>query len=152
MVIHSGIISYLFIMSIFDIKEKKVPVPGLILGTVMMVFFLFWEAIAGRNALEYVGNKSYWQSVGLGMFPGWVLIVFFTLTRKVGLADGIVLCQLGIVFGLSKILEVLFCSLIIMAVICAFLIIMGKCRKDSSLPFLPFLFCGYIICLFRGGL
>lgn len=86
------------------------------------------------------------RNVTGALFPGIVLLAVSVLTHKAGYADGIVLLFLGIACGAERIVQVFLCSLLLMSGVSILLLLGKKVQKTTALPFLPFLFAGWLIC------
>ena len=83
------------------------------------------------------------------MLPGIVIYLIAYLSReKIGKGDALTLMFIGTVSGVEKVMLALFVSFSAAAVLSAVLLVLRKVKKDTKLPFLPFLSLGVI----AGGL
>lgn len=116
-------------MSVFDIKNRRVPIWILGLGgTVLTAVALYKESIH----IE-------------GMVPGLLLIFIGFATKAVGYGDGVVLTLLGIFFGLRQCVLYLGVGLFLIAVCSAALLVLRKVNRGTPMPFLPFLSAAWIL-------
>lgn len=137
---------YLGCMGIFDYREKKIPVwllvPGVVIGIAGLVYRI-WEVVAkcagqGSIFLNLVFSMT-------GLFPGILLLLVAWSSKKIGYGDGIVILCLGGILEYSKIAGILLWSFALMSVCSLVLLLLKKVNKESTLPFLPFLFLGYVL-------
>lgn len=124
---------YLLFLSVEDIRRKKVPIWALAAAlAVSPLFWLFKE--------EDVGTFL------LGIIPGAVLILISFVSRGgIGLADAAVVIILGINTGLTSVLMTVTISFGLIALFSGGMLIAGKLRLKSTLPYIPFAFLGYVI-------
>lgn len=124
---------YLLFLSVEDIRRKKVPIWALAAAlAVSPLFWLFKE--------EDVGTFL------LGIIPGAVLILISFVSRGgIGLADAAVVIILGINTGLTSVLMAVTISFGLIALFSGGMLIAGKLRLKSTLPYIPFAFLGYVI-------
>lgn len=85
-----------------------------------------------------------------GMFSGaWVILLGCLTGGKIGIGDGIIFILTGLYLGAEKNLA-LMCLSFSQAGICGiFLLLFGCCKRDGRIPFVPFLFLGYL-CMVAG--
>lgn len=124
---------YLLFLSVEDIRRKKVPIWALAAAlAVSPLFWLFKE--------EDVGTFL------LGIIPGAALILISFVSRGgIGLADAAVVIILGINTGLTSVLMTVTISFGLIALFSGGMLIAGKLRLKSTLPYIPFAFLGYVI-------
>ena len=128
---------YLLILSGIDIRKKKIHIAALLTGAVFAPLFILSD------------NDASCEKYILGIIPG-VVFFFISLASRgqVGMADaGIILC-IGICTGIGGIVSILAVSFIAIALTAIFLLATKKLGRKSSLPFIPFLFLGYIVSVF----
>ena len=120
---------YLLLLSILDIRRKKIPLLLLLipLGT---IFIVLW-----------INGKV--KSAICGMIPGiFICLISLLLHGSVGLGDGILIILYGTYYGWKKA-----CIWVILsfwlAAIWGICISMNMCKK-KTLPFIPFLTCIYL--------
>lgn len=84
----------------------------------------------------------------IGTLPGIFLLTAGWSTRQqVGYGDGIVLLVIGIYLGFSASLSILLTALLLIAPVSLFYIVCRKAGRKKQLPFVPFLFAGYLLWL-----
>ena len=84
----------------------------------------------------------------IGTLPGFFLLTVGWSTRQqVGYGDGIVLLVIGIYLGFSASLSILLTALLLIAPVSLFYIVCRKAGRKKQLPFVPFLFAGYLLWL-----
>ncbi|MBO4981161.1 MAG: hypothetical protein J6C84_04610 [Lachnospiraceae bacterium] len=132
---------YVAVLGAMDIREKKVPVWLLILGAM--------ETIMVRLAEGFMDG---WQkntgSILWGMLPGLFLLAMAYLTKKAGYGDGVVLCLLGIRCGYRFCLAIFCMSLLLLSLTCMVLLLLKRVRRNTRIPYLPFLtvvYAGYLV-------
>lgn len=120
------------IQSIYDIRYQKIPTWTIPVGTVCGI--VAWIGISGGAGKQLIG-------IGIGVLA----LLFARISRQtLGFGDGLVLCNLGITLGFSSCLRVLFLGLCFGGIWAFVLIIRRKANRRSTLPFIPFLFLGYL--------
>lgn len=130
------ILFYLFVLSVFDLKKKRVPVFLLAAGMVG----------AGTVAIYWIiEGQSTWLQAVLGAIPGMMLLVLAYCSGKTGYADGIVLMAIGIVKGYRNSLFVLGISLFGACLVSILLLLLRRVGKNTKLPYIPFLTAAFCI-------
>lgn len=119
-----------------DIRRKHVPVWLLALGgifvTTVSVYGLWKDQLEGRELV--------WS-----VFPGAVLLAMAVVTKRAGWADGVVLLFLGIVTGFRACIFSFTLSMFFVSMVSLVLLALKRVRKNTKLPYLPFLCVGYLI-------
>lgn len=131
------IISFLIMLSICDIREKKVPVIFLTAGVFAAIIYEVTMVIGGANLKASL----------LGAVPGIAVIVAAFIKDWIGKADGIVLAALGLVTDYRSILSIISISIVLMALLSMLLLLLHKIKKNSELPYIPFVTAAYLICM-----
>ncbi|MCR5721476.1 MAG: prepilin peptidase [Lachnospiraceae bacterium] len=123
--------------AIRDIRTKRINGYICLMGVLVALFIR--EMIIGEES----------GTILIDLIPGAVmyLIAFFSKER-IGKGDALSLMFIGAVAGSSTVLMSLFVSLTIAAILSAILLALKKVKKDTKLPFIPFLSIGVI----AGGL
>jgi len=121
--------------SVYDMKYKKIPVAGLVVfGVVVLIYCLC------------IGTGLY--SMLSGLVPGAVVLLVSLCTKEsIGTGDGLMLLVLGMFCGFRTILSVLGTALVFTAFTAMLLLIFRRAGRKTELPFLPFLFAGYVLTL-----
>ena len=137
---------YLGCMGIFDCREKKIPVwllvPGMVIGVACMVCRI-WEVMVNGDGQGSIFLSLVFSMTGL--FPGILLLLVAWSSKKVGYGDGIVILCLGAMLEYSKVAGIILWSFGLMSACSLVLLLLKKVKKESTLPYLPFLFFGYVL-------
>lgn len=145
---------YLVILSIYDIRSRKVPVIWLVMGSLAAAVQIIWSVCPVCTVSESSGNlQALWYSVWLlygrglllGCFPGLIMLCACFITGRVGSADGWVLLILGSVVSCGQIFAAFGCSMILIALAAGGLLVLKKVKKDDRLPYLPFLTAAVVL-------
>lgn len=84
---------------------------------------------------------SFWIAIGTGgLFLGLSMLTH----GDIGMGDGWVLAALGTMLDAEELLPALCIGLVCSALWALILLIVFKCRKNTEIPFVPFLLLGYI--------
>ena len=118
--------------SVMDIRKKSVPVAYLIIAAAGSLAVTLLHLGEGREIL-------------LGLIPGAVILVVGKLSNCVGMADGVMLLALGAMYGLRDGGELMMYSMLLAAIASILLITFKHAGKKDTLPFLPFLFAGFLL-------
>ena len=124
---------YLAILSVMDAKKREIPLWLLALGmlpAVMAAVFGIWR-----------GGRA-WEELLMGLVPGMVLLCMAGLGKGAGAGDGIVLLQLGLFFSLEMAVMAFAISMIVISMFSLVLLLIKVARKETRLPYLPFLWLG----------
>ncbi len=127
-------------MSIEDIRKKTVPViPMMIWGMVGVILHLCYGRIGYERMLS-------------GLIPGIVAYVLSIATHeKIGKGDAVLLIITGIYMGFWGNLFMLWIGMIMAALAGVFAMVIFKKDRDRQMPFVPFLFAGFLITLLCNG-
>lgn len=127
---------WLAALSVSDIRERKVPVWLLWAGGITAAGILLYRAARGEaDPVQTVR----------ALLPGAALFLLAVGTKKAGGADGTVLLILGVLEGDRGCLTVCFGSLVLIAFFSGVLLVMKKVRRNTKVPFVPFLTAGWLI-------
>ena len=146
-------IGWLVFLSIYDIRLKKIPIWGMVsagilsLGVVISRLYGIY-AEGGKNIEGQAAGMSSSHallSIALGILPGLFLILLSIATKKVGLADGILLCFVGLFENYLSAVIIFCISSFILAIVSVVLLVLKRVRRNSQLPFVPFLVAGYVV-------
>lgn len=116
-----------------DIRKRRIKVPFLLLsGAVGISLHIYRRDLAAADLL-------------LGVLVGVLVVFLGILTREsIGLGDGFSLMVTGIFLGGRRNVELLFLSLFYAALFSLGLLLFCRKRRKQRIPFLPFLFLGYL--------
>ena len=133
---------WLIAMSIVDIRNRQVPLWMLMVQAVLAAGMLMWGGINGELSIGGICRA---------FIPGLILVAIALSTKKAGWADGVVLLLLGAQTGYENCMVAVLMALFIMAALSAVLLVFHKVKKDTRLPFIPFLTMGWVLGLFLTG-
>ena len=120
-----------------DIRAKRIN--GYICLAGILAALFVRERLLGEESLALM----------IGLLPGLILYaIAFLSGERIGKGDALTLMFIGAVSGIETVLPAMFVSFAAAAVLSAVLLSFKKVRKDTKLPFLPFLSLGVI----AGGL
>lgn len=132
-------IIWLSALSILDIRKRNVPVWLLAAGGIMAVVVTVYRQ---NVSCEY--TRTGHGLIGMAMLPGILLLATAFATKKAGYGDGIVLMILGVLAGGEKCLLIFAISLFLGAFVSLILLVFRKVKRDTKIPFLPFLAVGWL--------
>jgi leader peptidase (prepilin peptidase)/N-methyltransferase len=84
-----------------------------------------------------------------GLFLGLLFLILNPITKgQIGIGDGLIICGMGLSFGFHQNSEILVLSLFGSALYSIILIIFKRVNRKKTIPFIPFLFLGYLGVIF----
>lgn len=134
---------WLLWMSALDIRSRSVPAWLIGLGGAVALAVSLVESFS-----EIAEQGTWWNYVGTmlcGIIPGGCLLMLALVTKTVGSGDGAVVTLLGMVLGFRKSIFVLCIGLFLAALGSTVLLVIGKVKRNTCLPFLPFLTMGWFL-------
>ncbi len=127
-------------LSFEDIRKKTIPV----------IPMMFW-GIAGVIMHLYYGRLELISMVS-GMLPGLVAYILSIVSReKIGKGDAILLIVTGVYMGFWANIMMLWTGLIIAAIAGVMMLVFFKKSRGYELPFVPFLFAGFLLVMLSNG-
>lgn len=124
----------LAILAWIDVKTKTVPV--VLIG--VLALFLALTGFYIKLSIPFMV---------FGCIPGMVALFITYVTKgKLGKGDGLILLALGIGCGLDRVMLVWGIALTMAAVTGIVLLVLKRATRKTELPFVPFLFWGYVVC------
>lgn len=137
-----GVFAVLIGSSIYDVRQKTIPLWILGAGSV-------WAVINSVVLAGQTGVLSALQAVAVGILPGAALLLLGFLTeKKVGYGDGLLLVIMGILEGGKAVLFTFCIGLFLQSVLAVVLVIIKKADKQTKIPFAPFLLAARTAVLF----
>lgn len=123
----------LFLCCLKDIKTKSVSMIIIIPCFIILIICLpFRSDISMING--FLGSFVGLGMIGVGKVSNW----------QVGMGDGIILILTGIGLGIWENAFLLIYALVCISLFSIILLFMKKVSKKTTLPFVPFLFLGYL--------
>ena len=122
---------YLLFASLIDIRKKRLSIVYLGAGFVIIPLFIISDGVELTERL-------------IGLIPGILLYTISIISKGVGEADIIIIILLGLSIRIGGIILVLMVSFLIIAVYSGFMLIFGRLKLKSKIPYIPFAFAGYL--------
>lgn len=127
---------WLAFLSREDMYHRTLPVVGLWVGGGASLVYLAITTLSG--------SRSFGQSV-LSLLPGLFVLLLAKITDgKVGVGDGWLVLELGLLLGMENELHMLFAAGLLAFWIACYLFMVGQRRR--TIPFVPCLLVGVIVC------
>lgn len=127
--------------SVFDGKEKRIPVRSLALGVVLSCVWSLARTLLGAQS---------WAVLCVGLLPGITALVLAKVTGgQVGWGDGWELILMGNWMGAKGCALALGIALSGIFLISAVLLLLGKVTGRTRIPFVPFLWVGTVVALLQ---
>ncbi|MBQ1194289.1 MAG: prepilin peptidase [Lachnospiraceae bacterium] len=128
-----SLIIYLALLSLFDIKDKRLPLSisaiAAVIGTLLVVV-----------------SHSSWQTVVIALVPGALILLIGKVSNQaIGYGDGLAILVMGLFVPCQSILISLLAATTMSGVVALILLIVFRKGKNTELAFIPFLFVGLII-------
>ena len=125
---------FLCVCAVYDMRKKEIPLIMVIIGMAAAFGIDLWRMFNQTLSIT---------EVGLALLPGlFLLSVSFCTREKVGYGDGLLLMTSGLLAGFYKCCLSLFISLVCCSGCALLLLALHKVKKNSSIPFVPFLAIG----------
>ena len=125
--------------SFIDIKKKSLP------KTFLLAICSVSSVLIVIGYLLSVSSISYIQA-GVGAFIGGVvMIASFFSNGCIGMADAVLVLLTGLLFGYMGSIEMTMYAIFFAAVLSIILITLGKADRRTHIPFIPFMFLGYVL-------
>lgn len=133
--------------SVQDIRKKTLYNRGLLLGAGVMLLLFAGDCLYSGTIADLLLSEGEvpWKRL-LGVIPGiGVLILSIVLRGGIGKGDGYLLCITGMALGAEQNTALLLYGLFLAGVMAAVLLILKRVKRDTKLPFVPFLFAGFLL-------
>ncbi len=128
----------LILAAVHDIKSRKIPVYLLVGIGIQSALILILRLIC-RDGTNPV------MTALLGILPGLALCLIGWFSKKAGLADGIILCAVGLSENYICSLLILCAGSLLLSVLSMVLLALKKVNRKTQMPFVPFLALGDIL-------
>lgn len=126
---------WLGVLAGIDLWHKRIPLWILAVSGVYVTcvsFYGIWEK-------NMEGIPLLWSTI-----PGVGMVLLAVFTKKAGWADGVVLLLLGTQIGFRACAYSFTLSMLVISVLSLALLAVKRVNKNSKLPYLPFLWIGYL--------
>ncbi len=139
-----GIVLFLCIGAVFDIRFKKLPIVYLLVGIIYAVIV---------TIIEIMRSSQNRMSLLITLTIAIVLLVLFYFTRGgIGMGDGIIILICSCSMTYDRYLSFLFFSFLASAAFSLVLVLTKKVSRKKEIPFVPFmLIVGVIISILELG-
>lgn len=125
---------FLLIEGFRDFRKRKISVLSVLIFAVLGI------------VLEIPEGITVWKEITAGIMVGAVVLGLAKITEgKIGVGDGWVLIVTGLFLGFRGNLFLFMAALFASAVVSIVLLLCGKADKKTQLPFVSFLFIGYML-------
>lgn len=127
---------FIFIIwnSFIDIRKKEISLCSFFIVSV-------WKFV-----LAFIGREIDWMDLFISCTPGICFLALSLVSKNaVGAGDGLVLLVTGWYLGVFATIEILFWGLLSSAIFSICLLLFRKIHRKTEIPFVPFLFLGYVI-------
>lgn len=124
---------WLILCSLQDISKKKIST--VLIGVGFIILLICTSVLGNLTVMD--------RFAGLSL--GIILLALCPITRgQIGLGDGIIVCITGLSIGFIRNTMLLMYALVGSAVFSAVLIIFWRVNRHKTIPFIPFVFIGYL--------
>ena len=127
---------FLFLASIQDVRTRKLSLGFMLTGP---VFVAAVRILSER--LDYVLSSDLWLGAACGSF---FVGISWLGREKLGFADSIAIAGIFLCCGYDMGMVVVFMGFVFASAAAMILLLTGKAGRRTAIPFLPFLFAGYI--------
>ena len=134
-------------IGILDAKYMKIPNKVLLAGLVIFVGFFLYEWLALREGILPLLKEALF---GLLLGGGVFLVVGLISRNGLGGGDIKLFSVLGILLTWRGVFNILFFSMLIIAVYAVILLVSKKAKKDTKLPMGPFVTLAMMIAILLG--
>lgn len=129
------IVFWLGILAGIDLRCKKIPIWLLAVSGIIMTSVSLYQAfMVGMQDMQLL-----W-----GMLPGVGMVLIALISKKAGWADGVVLVLLGVMVGFRACAFSFILSMLMISLVSLVLLISKRVSQNTKLPYLPFLWIGYL--------
>lgn len=129
-----GVVVILVAASISDFKDKIIPDKLLLLGVLAgMILYVI-------NPFLPVGTLL----LNTGIIAAALFLIYFLSKKALGLGDVKLITLLGLFVTISEVLAVAAVAVIFCGLWSALLLLLKRVKKDSAIPFAPFLLASSI--------
>ena len=115
-----------------DIRKKEICFPVLSVFLAGGILWRIWEG-------------TFWADGLISMGAGTIAAVISVLTRgEIGFGDGLLILAMGSVLKSGELLGVLCAALLLCGIYSGLQLLVFKKKRDTEIPFAPFLLVGYL--------
>ena len=125
--------------SFIDIKKKSLP------KTFLLAICSVSSVLIVIGYLLSVSSITYLQAGVGACIGGVVMIASFFSNGCIGMADAVMVLLTGLLFGYMGSIEMTMYAIFFAAILSIILISLGKADRRTHIPFIPFIFLGYVL-------
>lgn len=130
--------------SVFDFRWRYIPGRSLAAGVVLSCCWAMGRAMLGAQS---------WLAFGIGLIPGVIILLLAKVSgEQIGRGDAWELIYMGNWLGWSYCLTALGIALSGIFLTSALLLVLGRAKRNTRIPFVPFLFAGVVIWLTKAAI
>lgn len=123
--------------SVFDLRQRYIPGKSLAAGVVLSCFWTMGRMILGTQS---------WLASCIGLVPGVAILLLAKASREqIGRGDAWELIYMGNWLGWSRCLAAMGIALFGAFLVSVLLLVLGRAKRDTRIPFVPFLCAGTVI-------
>ena len=140
------IITYILLLSGSAVDYKYHIIPNRIIGMAVLcrlIVFAMEYCLLPEQFLTILIDSIIGAILGFGI----LFIVYIICKQGIGFGDVKLIGTIGFIFGILIAYNILFYTMFILAI---YIIIMWMCKKinkNSQIPFAPFVYCGFVLCI-----
>ncbi|PIR90601.1 prepilin peptidase [bacterium (Candidatus Gribaldobacteria) CG10_big_fil_rev_8_21_14_0_10_37_21] len=142
--------SLLIIIFVYDLKHYIIPDKVVFVAIAIALIFNFQFSIFNQFSISKFSNFQNCLLAGIGAAGFFFLIWFFSKGHAMGFGDVKLAFLLGLLLGWPNILVGLMLAFFSGSLVGLGLIVAGKKKMSSQVPFGPFLIAGAFVALFWG--
>lgn len=131
---------YLLVVAWIDYRHKRIDNRVLLLGAILTLVGFTSEIMINKESFIEGMMKSLSGSVaGVGLlFLSWA-------SRKIGIADGLIVIFIGMGMGFVNSMEFVLVSIFIASLCSGILLAIHRAKLSSRIPYIPFAFFTYLL-------
>lgn len=131
-------LAYLLMLSIEDIKYKKIKINHLVMGIPVIIV----NVVLGIKT-----DKLDYMELLMGLVLALVICVLGALVKGLGQADVVLIFMLALVLGIRRLLVCMMISWGLVYVVAGVMLCKRKLRRKTTFPYIPFLSVGAVIAI-----
>lgn len=108
------------------------------------LWLIITAALLTGICIPFCSTYSVPERIGGIAIGASVVVISLATAGKIGLGDGLILCVTGLGMGFWGNLELFAIALLLAAIVSIILLVFRLADRKQSIPFVPFLFAGYL--------
>ena len=135
------LIIYLILLSVSDIRTRKLPVLMLKAGATFVILYVAGKCLLDMPPTELIRRV---MTALLGAFPGGALVLLSRHSDKIGSGDGVVLMLIGISESYTFSMLLICISCMALALFSGVVLCFRKINGRTCMPYIPFVTAAYV--------